>query len=157
MSELREVQGYPNYKISSEGIIYNKRNRVLKPHKSNNGYLQIGLYKDKKFSKRATIHRLVACAFVVNSDPSKFDQVNHKNGIKTDNRAINLEWTNQKGNNKHKFEVLKYHGVGRKLTDEQAKQIRESNLSSRKAAKFWNVDQLTIIRIRLNRIYKSAL
>lgn len=46
-------------------------------------------------------HILVAQAFVLNINPTKFTIVNHKNCIKTDNRSENLEWTDKKGNAIH--------------------------------------------------------
>jgi hypothetical protein len=53
--------------------------------------------RDKKFS----VHRLVALTFIPNDDPKKKVNVNHKNGIKHDNRVENLEWTTQKDNVLH--------------------------------------------------------
>lgn len=109
--EWRDIKGYEwLYEISSLGQIislydakHNKfRNKVCKPQNTSNGYLRIGLHKDGKM-KNALIHRLVAVAFIPN--PENKREVNHKNGIKTDNRVENLEWVTAKENMTHAYKT----------------------------------------------------
>ena len=74
--------------------------RILKPSKSPAGYWTATLSKDRNHVYK-TIHRLVAVAFIIN--PECKPQVNHKNGIKTDNRLENLEWVTQSENMQHAY------------------------------------------------------
>lgn len=91
------------------------------------GYMVIHM-KKLGVRKQIDIHVLVARAFIPN--PDNLPEVNHKNAIRNDNRAENLEWVTRQGNVQHalKMGLLKpVHGEkhrSAKLTEEQVIQIR---------------------------------
>ena len=74
-----------------------------KPFKNRDGYLVATLYTNSK-PRRTGVHRLVALAFIPN--PEDKPQINHKNGVRTDNRPENLEWATCSENNLHRRRVL---------------------------------------------------
>lgn len=94
----KDISGYEGlYQISSLGRVrsftnnkwgISKHPHLLKGQKATGGYLWVGLKRNHADDRR--IHRLVAEAFVPN--PENYPIINHKNGVKTDNRAENLEW-----------------------------------------------------------------
>ena len=104
----KEIQGYEGlYKVSSYGrfkslakVSHRNKEIIMKQTIHDSGYLIIGLNSGKK-QKVFRTHRLIAAHFC--DKPVGCDIVNHLNGIKTDNRAINLEWTTVSGNTSHSF------------------------------------------------------
>jgi hypothetical protein len=88
------------YEVSNTGKIRKiKTKRELVGHISRKGYRRVSLSKDNKNTNQ-TIHRLVIQSFIGDM-PNKV--VNHKNGIKTDNRLENLEWVTISENTQHSF------------------------------------------------------
>ena len=90
----KEIPGLPGYyQVSDKGRVATLKHgfRIYRPEKTKTGYYQVSIER-----KRYKIHRLVALAFIPN--PAGLPQINHKNEIKTDNRAENLEWCTAKYN-----------------------------------------------------------
>jgi hypothetical protein len=108
----KEIRGYEgNYLISSNGGVcskgifvhfqrklYPKKTKIFKSVDNGKGYRYITISVNNK-RKNHYIHRLVAEAFIEN--PSNKKCVNHKNGIKSDNRVCNLEWCTTFENQRH--------------------------------------------------------
>lgn len=100
------------YLVSDEGYVLNKKG-THKLHGSVNsrGYMILNLMVRGKRIGIAE-HTLVARAFCEGYVEGKDLEVNHKNGIHTDNRAENLEWVTPLENVRHAIEVLGFNNKG---------------------------------------------
>jgi len=106
MEEWRPVVGYEGwYEVSNLGRVRRAKTskgtragRILKAECAPGTYPHVGLYRNG-VGEIVNVHRLVAEAFI-GPCPLGY-QSNHKNGIKSDNRSVNLEWVTPSGNTRH--------------------------------------------------------
>jgi hypothetical protein len=164
--EWRPVVGYDGlYEVSSLGrirsldrlIIYadgkatNTKGRIIKEVYRGAGYNGIGLHNKKQ--RTTSVHTIVAKAFH-GTHPGK--NVNHINGIKTDNRACNLEWTTPSENSRHAISMGLYkqkRGTQCALslfTDHEVRQMRNLitlGLSQSEIGRMFGITQASIYRI----------
>lgn len=100
----KDIEFNTNYQVSSLGNIRNKNNgHILKQQDNGNGYKLICL-RTNKVQKRFYVHRLVAFAFCKKGTGK--DYVDHINGIRDDNRFVNLRWCTQKENSNYELARL---------------------------------------------------
>lgn len=107
--QWKDIKGYEGlYQISNTGLVrslsYNQKKftRELKQYLKR-GYCQVGLSFQSE-TKWYSLHRLVALHYIEN--PANKKTVNHKNGIRNDNRIENLEWLTHSENSLHGYRVL---------------------------------------------------
>lgn len=100
---MKQIPHHWNYMATEDGQVYSLlTNRIMKPSKSANGYHRLMVRVNGDSVSRLS-HRLVASAFLGESDL----EVNHKDGVKTNNRPENLEYVTNGENQLHCSRVLR--------------------------------------------------
>jgi len=178
MEEIwKEIKGYEGqYEISSHGNVrsldrvitgYSQgrscfiKGRVKKQYDTN-GYLGLSLCKDG-FNRSFRTHRVVAEAFIPN--PENKPEVNHKDGVKTNNRVENLEWNTHSENIKHAHNTgLKRNALGEnhfrstasnKLVVELKEALNEDKYTVDYLVKKFKVSTHLISKVKNNKTRKS--
>ena len=112
----KDIKGYEGlYQISSYGkVMIISSGKMLKPEITEKGYLRYELNKNGK-RKRFKAHRLVGMNFIENNN--NLPQINHKDGIKTNNHVSNLEWCDNSHNVRHAVRLGLYKRKNKHETD----------------------------------------
>lgn len=93
---MREIDGYPNYKATSDGRIWSKRKKGFLIPSVVEGYHHVSLCRNGTI-RNVFVHRIIASVFLPN--PNNEPIINHKDENKTNNRVDNLEWCSYQYNN----------------------------------------------------------
>ena len=145
--QWKDIFGYEGlYEISDIGNVKNRHSSLLS-ERIKKGYNTCRLSKNGIY-KEYSIHRLVASAFIPNCKNKP--QVNHINGIKSDNRVVNLEWCTISENTKHAHSL----GLIKKRRGEQIKNsilTEQDVLNIRK-----NINISSVDKRNLSIIYKVS-
>jgi hypothetical protein len=132
--------------------------RILSKTPGVQGYVKVSLSARKKRRVTLLVHRIVAEHFLPRERGKSW--VNHKNGIKTDNRVENLEWATPLENVRHCISVL---GIRPKRTDlklnhKKAEKIKlklRQGCAQKEIAKEFGISISSVSLIKNGRRWKS--
>lgn len=102
---MKQIEGYPNYKIDEYGNVYSFRFKNPKKLKLTvagfGGYYSLNIYDANGNPKVFYVHRLVALTFLPTITGKNI--INHIDGNRLNNHVSNLEWCTQSENIKNGF------------------------------------------------------
>lgn len=125
--EWRPIPGAEFYEVSTLGRVRSvphktTRGRILKIALDHKRYPRVTLPFNGR-RRSVTVHKLIALTFLPRQPGC--DQINHKNGIKDDNRLVNLEWTNARDNIHHAVRNGLHKSVRQKFHADEHERIRD--------------------------------
>jgi len=145
----KDIPGYEGcYQASNLGNIkslnYNKtkfsKNLVL--NKQHDGYVRVTLN-----NKSYPVHRLIGITFIPNI--FNYHEINHINGIKNDNKVVNLEWCTRSMNTIHAIKTGLQRPI--KYTDSIRKKLSIGKIGSKNpASKLKKEDIIFILKNKKN-------
>lgn len=168
--EWRPIDGYEGfYEISNYCRVKSLKRidcrgqkrptKILLQSFDNDGYCQVVLCKDRD-NKTTKPHRVGALIFVPN--PNNLPEVNHLDGVKTNNWVGNFEWSTTKDNLIHAEAIGSRRSIcgeknyGALLTSEQVLEIYKSPLSNKELSVAYDISPLAINRIKIGKTWRSV-
>ena len=97
-NEWKKIKDFENYFVSNIGEIWSFSTKTILNNQLSGGYLRVFIGKQKY------AHQLVGEAFIEN--PHNYSIINHKDGNKSNNHFLNLEWVTFSENSLHSYHVL---------------------------------------------------
>lgn len=160
MQEIwKPLYNFGRYQISNLGRV--RRTEIRKLSVGSTGYTKLHLSQDNK-QRSIAVHRAVWETFNDRIPPDRM--INHKNGIKTDNRVENLELVTNRENIEHyKQNLLTYRGARvrtAKLTEKDVRHIRvryKNGVSAIALAKEYKLAKSTITRLLNGRNWRHVV
>lgn len=167
----KPIPDYERYDISSLGRVRRRdackgrpAGYILSQRLSGLGYLMVCLQSPVTGEKSLCVHKLVGLTFLTKARSDQ-TQVNHIDGIKTNNRLCNLEWVSPKENTRHSIEVLGNDHSGErhamaKLTPQQVLEIHDLRMQGYAAnyiAGMFGVSKRAVLQIIHRRSWKKLL
>lgn len=114
VSSYGRIKGLPREYQTPQKTVCHRKEYIRKPYLTKKGYFRCGFTDYYGTTKFVFVHRIVAVNFLDNKNNYSL-QINHKNGIKHDNRVENLEWCSAQENMKHSvkkgFKVANPHYI----------------------------------------------
>jgi hypothetical protein len=162
--ECKTIPGYEDYQVDTNGSVYSLKfgkRKKLKAGLDGRGYLVINLWENGK-AKNFKIHRLIMLSFHGESNL----QVNHIDGVKTNNNLTNLEYCTQAENIRHAYKtgLACNKGVNNnsaKLTEKDVMEIKAALLApyigiNKDLGRKYAVNPATIRSIKSGRSWKHV-
>lgn len=125
--------------------------KMLRQQFNKQKYLFIRIKNKDKVPKNFYVHQLVGIAYIPN--PENKPEVNHKKGIKIDNRSHQLEWNTNLENQRHRHEtgIMNIKGEANpsaKLTVTKVLEIFNSKVPSKKMCSLYGISASVVRQIR---------